>query len=160
METTLMSVLVWRLASFLPKVKASQTIVLVNSDCRKQYRKTSSTFTSKFDQILSQILEDLSLPCDLQKDIRETLKPLHMLSIATEISSYDPENKRWLDQKLPNVTKRILAMILFALKFHFGLDDQFEVYHSHNIKLLEGMDRIDGANEERFFDILSWIRLR
>ena len=157
METTVMSALVWRMASFLPKqAGASRTIVLASSD----RRKNSSTVSSKFGQILSQILEDLSLPRDLNKDIMETLKPLHLVNIATKISSYEPKNPTWLNQKLPNVTKRILALILFALKFHFGLDDQFEVYHSHNIKLLEGMERTDGNNEERFFDVLSWIRLR
>merc|ERR1719397_196335 len=68
-------------------------------------------------------------------------------------------NPEWLTQTLPNVTKRILALILFALKFHFGLDDQFEVYHSHNVKLIEGMQRIDGKKEDKFFDVQSWIRL-
>ena len=157
METTVMSALVWRMASFLPKRSpAIETIVLASSESIKE----SSKVSSKFSEILSQILEDLSLPSDLNQDIRKTLKPLHLVNIATEISSYEPKNKRWLDQTLPNVTKRILALILFALKFHFGLDDQFEVYHSHNIKLLEGMERIDGNNEEKFFDVLSWIRLR
>ena len=157
METTVMSALVWRMASFLPKQGgASQTIVLACSETRNE----SSRVPSKFSTILSQILEDLSLPSDLDKDIRKTLKPLHLVNIATEISAYEPKDKRWLDQKLPNVTKRILALILFALKFHFGLDDQFEVYHSHNIKLLEGMKRIDGNDEEKFFDVLSWIKLR
>ena len=157
METTVMSALVWRMASFLPKQSdANQTIVLASSETRRE----SSRISSKFSTILSQILEDLSLPSHLNKEIRKTLKPLHLVNIATEISAFEPKDKRWLDRKLPNVTKRILALILFALKFHFGLDDQFEVYHSHNIKLLEGMKRIDGDKEEQFFDVLSWIRLR
>ena len=157
MDTTVMSFLVWRMASFLPKQSGpTQTIVLANSETKNQKLRVSS----KFCTILSQILEDLSLPSDLNRDIRTTLKPLYLVNIATEIFSYEPKNKSWLCQNLPNVTKRILALILFALKFHFGLDDQFEVYHSHNIKLLEGMERIDGNNEEKFFDVLSWIRLR
>ena len=156
MDTPVMSALIWRMASFLPKPKqrANHKIILATSDPRKQ----SSGINSEFGRVLGRILNDLSLPSDLSVDIMKTLKPLHLVNITSEILPYDPKNPRWLNQKLPNVTKRILALILFALKFHFSLDDQFEVYHSHNIKLIEGMQGSD--NEKRLFDIQSWIRLR
>ena len=147
-----MSALVWRMASFLPKQKKKEglKIILATSEPRKQ----SSGVNSKFGKILSRVLEDLSLPSDLSLDIMKTMKPLHLLNITTEIFPYEPKEKKWLDQKLPNVTKRVLALILFALKFHFSLDDQFEVYHSHNIQVLEGQEK------DKYFDVLCWIRLR
>ena len=158
MDTPVMSALVWRMASFLPKQKkkSSHKIILATSDPRKQ----SSSINSEFGRVLARILNDLSLPSDLSIDIMKTLKPLHLVNITSEILPYDPKNPRWLGQTLPNVTKRILALILFALKFHYSLDDQFEVYHSHNIKVIEGMQGLDSNSEKPFFDVQSWIRLR
>ena len=153
-----MSALVWRMASFLPKQKKREghKIILATSEPRKQ----SSGLNSKFGKILNRVLEDLSLPSQLALDIMKTMKPLHLLNITTEIFPYEPNDKKWQDQKLPNTTKRILALILFALKFHFGLDDQFEVYHSHNIKVIESLERPEEKREEKYFDVLAWIRLR
>ena len=47
-------------------------------------------------------------------------------------------------------------MILFTQKYHCGLDDQYEVYMSHNIKK---MATLDVGSDINYFDILSWVRL-
>ena len=53
---------------------------------------------------------------------------------------------------------RIFALILLALKFYFVLDDQFEFYHSHNLKVLREWGKEEALGRQ--FDILTWIRLR
>ena len=49
---------------------------------------------------------------------------------------------------------RALALILLALKYHFGLDDQQEVLLSHNAK----MYNTEQGRDQRF-DFVTWLRL-
>jgi len=141
--TNMMSVLVFRLASFLHQSPEKQ-ISLV------------SPLT--FKPILTRILNDLSLPYVLCKDITNTFKHLHLLSMSATLQPYTPEKtgKLWALNKFPLVSKRILALILLTLKYHCGLDDKYEVYMSHNIKK---MATLEVGSDINYFDILSWIRL-
>ena len=111
------------------------------------------------------MLADLSLPSSLQRDITRTFSPLHLLTLSTEVGT--GEVSQW-QTGLPSVLKRLLALILLCLKFHFSLDDQFEYYHSHNIDLIRkhgesDLLRLNNLQElasEKHFDALDWIRLR
>ena len=128
--------------------------------------------------MLTRVLDDLSLPSSLAKDITRTFSPLHLLTMSSEIGEYKEGSRRRGGQKLafeswqltgfPSVLKRLLALILLCLKFHFSLDDQFEYYHSHNIDLIRKHGESDALKRnnlqelasEKHFDVLEWIRLR
>ena len=84
-------------------------------------------------------MADLSLPSSLVRDIVRTFSPLHLLTLSSELADYTPRGKEgtsWEMSGLPSVLRRLLALILLCLKFHFSLDDQFEYYHSHNIEII------------------------
>ena len=121
------------------------------------------------------MLDDLSLPSSLTKDITRTFAPLHLLTLSTEIGEYKPNTwaggrsfDSWPFTEFPSVLRRLLALILLCLKFHFSLDDQFEYYHSHNIDLIRKHGESDELKRnnlqelasERHFDVLEWIRFR
>ena len=96
------------------------------------------------------------MPSFLVKDIYRTFKYLHLLNLSSTVGPYVPDKKEWHKSKFPSVMTRLLSLILLALKFYFVLDDQYEFYQSHNIKVL----RRWGKEEKKQFDILTWIRLR
>ena len=80
--TNMMSVLVFRLASFLHQSPEKQIILV-------------SPLT--FKPILTRILDDLSLPSALCKDITNTFKHLHLLNMSATLQPYTPEKtgKLW-----------------------------------------------------------------
>ena len=118
---------------------------------------------------MTRVLADLSLPSSLLRDIITTFSPLHLLTLSSEVADYTPRgSSSWEMSGLPSVLRRLLALILLCLKFHFSLDDQFEYYHSHNIDIIRksaesDIMRVNNLQElasEKHFDALEWIRLR
>jgi len=159
-STNMMSVLVFRLASFLHQ-SDEQQISLAFSPVKRSEAESEnkSQFPQTFKSILARVLADLSLPSVLRKDISSCCQRLHLTSLSATLQPYTPDNKTarlWATNKFPLVSKRVLALILFSLKYHCGLDDQYEVYMSHNIKK---MATLDVGSDINYFDILSWVRL-
>ena len=118
------------------------------------------------------VLADLSLPSSFLKDITQTFKPLHLLTLTSEITTYTPRacqtNNPWWVTGIPSALRRLLALILLCLKFHFSLDDQFEYYHSHNIDIIRKhqsaeilkLKNLQELASEKYFDAQEWIRFR
>jgi len=157
LTTKMLSVLVFRLASFLHHPSTYNTgpkqLNLVYSlPTLKSHKRSPFTFNS----VLARFLKDLSLPSVLCKDIYTTFKRLHLTNMSATLQAYTPGINSWNTNMFPIVSKRILALILFSLKYHCGLDDQYEVYMSHNITKMATLT--NGANFH-YFDLLSWIRL-
>jgi len=156
--TNTLSLMVSRLASFLyqqtPAPYVPKHINLVFS--LPSLKRTENNRSSQtFNLALARLLHDLSLPSVLCKDIIRIFKRLHLLNISATLKPY-PSGAGMHSDKFPLVSKRILALILFTLKYHCGLDDQYEVYMSHNIKK---MAKLDSGSDINYFDILTWIRL-
>jgi len=149
----MLSELVFRLASFLHD-KPLKHLHLVPSYQPFSQGRSLNIFKS----ILSRYLREFSLPSVLCKDITQCFKKLYLTTMIASLQPYMPmdHEKHWAKNKFPMVSKRILALILLALKFHCGLDDQYEVYMSHNIKKMAMMDN---GCDIKYFDILSWLRL-
>jgi len=153
-STKMLSVLVFRLASFLhgPNSMEKQINLAFSLPTLKNHKKFPFTFKS----ILGRLLLDLSLPSVLCKDIYTAFKRLHLTNIVATLHPYTPDNQAWVSMMFPLVSKRILALILFTLKFHCGLDDQYEVLMSHNIVK---MSTLTSGINNNFFDPLTWLRL-
>jgi len=153
--TNMLAVLVFRLASFLHK-KSVKHLYLAFS--HHPWSKGSSKSPHTFKPILSRYLRDLCLPSALCKDITQCFKRLYLTTMTASLQPYLPKDKSmlWALNKFPLVSKRILALILLALKYHCGLDDQFEVYMAHNIDKMALMDK---GSDVKYFDLLSWLRL-
>jgi len=153
--TNMLAVLVFRLASFLHN-KPVKYLYLAFS--HHPLTKTRSHSPQTFKSILSRYLRDLSLPSVLCKDIKQCFKRLYLTTIAASLQLYMPKDtgKLWALNKFPLVSKRILALILLALKYHCGLDDQFEVYMAHNI---DKMALMEEGSDVKYFNLLTWLRL-
>jgi len=153
--TNMLAVLVFRLASFLHNKPVKHLyLAFSHRPSSKDRSKSHQTFKS----ILSRYLRDLSLPSTLCKDITQCFKRLYLTTMTASLQPYLPKDQsmRWACNKFPLVSKRILAIILLALKYHCGLDDQFEVYMAHNI---DKMALMNEGSDVKYFDLLAWIRL-
>ena len=153
--TNMLSVMVFRLASFLHNKPIKHMYLAFSHDpISKDRSKSPQTFKS----ILSRYLRDLSLPSALCKDIMQCFKRVYLTTLSAPLQPYKPKDrgKLWAFNKFPLVSKRILALILLALKYHCGLDDQFEVYMGHNINKISNMDE---ESDIKYFDLLTWLRL-
>eukprot|EP00092_Neocalanus_flemingeri_P023097 GFUD01025043.1.p1 GENE.GFUD01025043.1~~GFUD01025043.1.p1 ORF type:complete len:846 (+),score=217.32 GFUD01025043.1:50-2539(+) len=152
--TKMLSTLVFRLASFLyqPHTVPKQINLVYSLPRSDSKRKAPFTFKT----VLARFLMDLSLPTVLCKDIYSTFKRLHLTNISATLHAYTPDYTPWASMMFPLVSKRILALILFTLKYHCGLDDQYEVFLSHNINK---MASLPNGSDFQYFDLLSWIRL-
>jgi len=154
--TKILSSWVFRLSSFLyhhdltvaPK-KLNLAFTLPTSRSLK-----SSPFT--FLTALSRFLGELCLPSVFCKDIYKTFKRLHLTNISATLVPYNFGCLGWNTGMFPQVSKRILALILLSLKIYCGVDDQYEVFMSHNIKKIATLP--NGA-DVNYFDLVSWIRL-
>ena len=120
---------------------------------------------------MTRVLADLSLPSSLLRDITTTFSPLHLLTVSSCVGDYTPkgvQGRCWHMTGFPSVLKRLLALILLSLKFHFGLDDQSEYYHSNNIDIIRKhcesdtlkLHKLHELASEKHFDVLEWIRYR
>jgi len=97
-----------------------------------------------FKEILARYVEDLCLPTTLTDYIMSVFKRGRLMSIDCDVPDYYPWDSIWLKLALPNVSARVLALILVALKLQFGLDDVRE----YSLSFPAGD-----------FDIVAWIRL-
>jgi len=110
-------------------------------------------------------VDELCLPSSLAEFIIRNFSGTRLFTMTTEIPNYECSDSRWLRTSLPSVAARALALILISLKFHFGLDDDQEYYHSalaqlqNRNKTTETTENDEEKNEEKYFDILDWIRL-
>lgn len=107
--------------------------------------------------ILSNYLLEMSLPSSICQDIVSAVEMSHMLSLQYPVDKYDPSVTKWGKKQLPSVAARALALILLHLKFHFGLDDQYEELASHNARKFNMSG--DKEGEEPAFDFIDWLRL-
>ena len=155
----LLSSVTWRIASFLPSAKTTRVkspekiIILMNHPTNKEERWGDGK--SSFEIILERIVVDLSLPTFLVRDILRTMQPLNLVTLTSTVTAYSPDQRDWWSAQLPSVMRRLLSLVLLALKFHCALDDQYEHYHSHNLQLLAARTE-DNKNH---FDVLRWIYL-
>ena len=154
-----LSRLTWRMSSFLPPAKTSASeplkIILVTCDDSKG----KSLNKKSFEDVLGRILSDLCLPDILLGDIIATFFPLHLFTLGIDIEHCeDPEirSQSWFIKSFPSVFKRVFAVIVLALKLHFSVDDQYEYYYSHNVRLLKKWGKERFSHE---FDYLQWLQL-
>jgi len=165
LTTYLLGKKVYFIASYLPRIQNPSKIILVSQSRRKSYKKKEPMYNvDTFQVILERVLDDLCLPSFLIEDIISTFNPLGLLNMSVDLDSskgHAPGTyvTNFLKihsnlHRIPSVMARILGLILVALKFHFGLDDQYEIYHSHNVKML----RKWGQEKEPQFDIMEWIK--
>ena len=110
-----------------------------------------------FQNVLARVVSDLCLPSVLVVDIMTTFTPLQLFTIGIDIPDYTPAIRSWrTDGRFPSVFQRVLALIMIALKFHFGLDDQYEVFFSHNLKIIQDRGHKQVNND---FDFMQWLNL-
>jgi len=145
------------IATQLPRIQNPSKIILVSQRITKSY-KTTKYESDTFQVILERVLDDLCLPSFLIEDIISTFNPLGLLNMSVDIDNSGSETGSPTDlknfQRIPSVMARVFGLILVALKYHFSLDDQYEIYHSHNVMML----RKWGQEKEPQFDIMEWIK--
>ena len=119
--TNTLSLMVSRLASFLyqqthgPYVPKHINLVFSLPSLKRTENKKSA---QTFNLALARILHDLSLPSVLCKDIIRIFKRLHLLNISATLKPY-PSGAGMHSDKFPLVSKRILALMFFILKYHW-----------------------------------------
>jgi len=155
LDTDRLAQSVHRLASFLsdlPHNIPKQLCVAprLQSKDNSNEKKTATSVSC----VLERLLSEFCLPSSLNTEILTLLSPLGLLSLSATVTPYTPDSPDWAAGQFPGLTKRCLALILLALKFHCGLDGQYEVVQSHNLHLLA-----PAPHTSQYFDFLTWLRL-
>jgi len=148
---------IFRIASIIHQPTVQVHLPLTYTKSSKYLdQKTEGTFQI----ILSRFLRDLCLPSELSDQIIRAFERIDVTKVSATVEPYPypmvSSNKSWETAMFPLISKRALALVLIALKFHCVLDDHYEVYMSHNLR---NVSKYTEQNDIEYFDMVSWIRL-
>ena len=131
---------IYKMGSFLQLIK-------VNMGCPEMFRN-----------VLRRFLEELSLPRGLESEIMQTFESTQFLEFTAELL---PTKRlavadRRSSERIPAMDERALGVIIFALKYIYGLDDINDADAGGEWNQ-PGTTSSAGA-EDKLFNISDWIK--